>query len=97
MPICKKCGVEFQWAVDGDRWVLFVPVGEEGNLDRSYVDENGLLRADHRDICVGGGGTLNAHRLERRIKASEVGEAGPVVKIAEKVVERSRRGKRKSA
>lgn len=77
MATCKHCGGTFDWGQDPDtqRFLLMVPVGEEGNLDRSIVDENGQLRADHRDICRGAGGKLiNATRLASRIPAAEAAD-----------------------
>lgn len=52
MPLCKFCGKPFAWGNDSGKWVPLVPPGEEGDLDRSFQDENGLLRAKHRDMCT---------------------------------------------
>lgn len=51
MPLCKFCGKPFAWGNDSGKWVPLVPVGEEGDLDRSFQDENGHLRAMHRGMC----------------------------------------------
>lgn len=74
MPICTTCGGEFNWAYDEDkdRWVLLEPVALHSDLDRTYVDAEGELRADHRDRHQGGKSSPTVHRLQRRVKAEEV-------------------------
>lgn len=73
MPMCKFCGVVFSWGHDGERWVPLVPKGEEGTLDRSYQDENGDLRAEHRAICRGTGGpSVRVVRLAKKIEAASL-------------------------
>lgn len=51
MASCKHCGVLFNWGRADDKWVPLVPVGEEGELDRDFSDENGVLRSSHRQVC----------------------------------------------
>jgi hypothetical protein len=72
MPMCKYCGVPFTWGNDGERWVPLVPAGQEAALDRTFQDENGLLRAAHRDICVGFGPSVKVAKLAKKIKAAEI-------------------------
>lgn len=73
MPICKFCSKPFAWGFDGERWTPLVPVGEEGTLDRTYQDENGDMRASHRDICVlRGGPSVNVVRLAKKIPAVDL-------------------------
>lgn len=73
MPMCKFCGVAFSWGHDGERWVPLVPKGEEGGLGRSYQDENGDLRAEHRAICRSNGGpSVRVVRLAKKIEAASL-------------------------
>lgn len=85
MATCRTCGSEFQWGrVDGT-WVPLEPVTTHDGMDRTYVDENGVLRADHRDRHSGGA-SVNAIRLDVKVpadKAAEVeqAEVGPVASV----------------
>lgn len=75
MAHCRNCGDQMQWAYDQDRgaWVPLVPVGKDTHLDRRFVDENGTLRADHRDYCINGdGATVNVRRLSKKVRAEDV-------------------------
>jgi hypothetical protein len=78
MPFCKNCGKPFEWGWDdgNDRWVLLEPVGTDDDLHKSFVDENGNYRADHRDRCNGGVPTVTVQRLRQLIPP---GEEGPEV------------------
>jgi len=57
----------FQWGFDQatERWVLLEPFETDDDLEKSYVDENGNHRADHRDRCRGK--SVNVTRLETKI------------------------------
>ena len=73
MPMCKFCGKAFAWGNSDGKWVPLVPVGEEGDLDRAYQDESGLLRAAHNLICLNRGGvTVRVSKLARPVKAGEI-------------------------
>jgi hypothetical protein len=77
MPLCKFCGKPFDWGSSDGRWVPLAPLNESDGLDRQYQDENGALRAEHRQLCIDRGGpTVRVSRLARPILASEV--IGPV-------------------
>lgn len=74
MAMCKFCGVAFAWGQkEGGGWVPLVPIQDHEGLDRSFQDENGVLRADHRIICVARGGpTVRVSKLARPVKAGEI-------------------------
>lgn len=72
MALCKFCGVPFQWGSSDGKWVPLVPLGDEGDLPRTYQDENGKLRSEHRSICVGFGPAVRVARLARPIEAGDV-------------------------
>lgn len=61
----------FQWGRCGDDWVLLEPVETHDDLDKSYLDENGAPRADHRDRHDGVP-AVNVTRLARKIRAEVV-------------------------
>lgn len=77
MPRCNTCGDNFQWGLCDGKWVLLEPVESHDDLDRTFIDENGELRADHRDRHPGGG-SINVQRLERKIHVEEVEEEQPL-------------------
>lgn len=77
MAVCTTCGGSFQWGRSDDRWILLEPIETHDDLDRSYVDENGELRADHRDRHPGGA-SVNVERLDRKIKAEDAPRAPAV-------------------
>jgi hypothetical protein len=73
MPICKYCAKPFAWGNAEGKWVPLVPAGEEGDLDRTYQDEHGQLRAGHRAACViAGGESVRVARLAKSIPAADV-------------------------
>jgi hypothetical protein len=74
MPMCKFCGKLFSWgyATAEDKWVPLVPVGEEGGLDLTFQDEEGRLRASHRDICDRGGASVRVARLAKKVRAVDM-------------------------
>lgn len=72
MAVCNGCGQFFDWGFCDGKWVLLEPIESHDDLDRTYVDENGMLRADHRDRHAGGG-TVNVERLTKKVKS----EAAP--------------------
>jgi hypothetical protein len=70
--VCKGCGSPIQWGFCDGRWVPLEPIASHGALDRRYVDEDGELRADHRDVCpVNGSSGVTVTRLARRVRADE--------------------------
>lgn len=78
MPICRTCGGEFDWGDLGDgKWALLQPIGLDRGMDRRYVDEDGVPRADHRDLHPHAGRTVAVTRLEQRIKAEDIDEPEP--------------------
>lgn len=74
MAICKFCGLAFAWGQKDDGgFVPLVPVGEDENLERSFQDENGVLRANHQDICTRRGGpTVKIVRLAKKVKGGDI-------------------------
>ena len=73
MPFCKYCGVKFAWGRSETKWVPLVPLGEEGDLDRTFQDENGQLRASHNAICqFAGGATVRVSELAKPIPADQI-------------------------
>lgn len=54
MATCKNCGGTIQWGEMDDRWVPMEPVDTHRDLQKRYVDEHGVARADHRDRHNGG-------------------------------------------
>ena len=71
MAICRGCGDEIQWGFCDGRWVPLEPVKSHDDLDRTYVDENGELRADHRDRHDGQA-SVNVVRLDSKVKVADV-------------------------
>ena len=74
MALCKYCGKAFAWGqTDNGRFTPLIPVGEEGDFDRSFQDENGVLRAPHIFVCVNRGGpTVKVVKLAQAVKANEI-------------------------
>jgi len=73
MALCKKCGITFVWGYNEEtnRWVPLVPVEEQKDKERSYVDEDGTLRADHRETCINDSGrVVKVTRLAKHIPAA---------------------------
>src|SRR5215469_8393006 len=88
MPFCRDCGMPFEWGWDaeGDRWVLLEPIATDADLSKSFVDENGVNRADHRDRC-GGGITVSVTRLRKKIPPEVVIEEPECEEVIETVGE----------
>lgn len=80
MSICRNCGGEFDWAWNdrAERWELLEPIGQDGDLHRSFVDANGELRANHRDRHAGGKPTVSVSQLDRPIPPEKVEEEAPL-------------------
>lgn len=79
MPHCRNCGKLFEWGWDheSDRWVLLEPIDSDNDMFKSFIDENGIARADHRDRCSGGV-TVAVTRLISKIPPEEKSHpAGP--------------------
>jgi hypothetical protein len=75
MAMCKFCGKPFAWGYNEaeGRYIPLVPVDEHEGLDRNFQDENGVLRADHRTVCLmRGGPTVRVARLAKSVKAKEI-------------------------
>lgn len=52
MAICKYCNLSFDWAHSNGKFVLLVPIGEDTELERAFIDADGVYRADHRLLCT---------------------------------------------
>jgi hypothetical protein len=73
MPMCKFCGKAFQWGRSDDGWIPLEPIESHDGLDRSFQDENGILRADHRVNCTRRGGpAVRVARLAKNVPASDI-------------------------
>lgn len=73
MAICKFCTKAFAWGVADGKFVPLIPVEEHHGFDRTFQDQDGVLRAEHALICVRRGGpTVRVARLARTVKANEV-------------------------
>lgn len=80
MKTCEGCGLPFEWGFCDGKWVPLEPLATSVGLPRAYVDEDGELRADHRDRpehdSGGYGEVTNLTRLAHKIKPADLGE-GP--------------------
>lgn len=85
--------MSFTWGNLDGKWIPLEPVETHGDLDRTYVDEHGELRADHRDRHPGGA-SVNISRLERKIPADQVQDAEVDDTLVGRVAKRARRGHR---
>ena len=73
MAMCKFCGVPFAWGSADGKWVPLVPIGQDDGLDRQYQNEDGILRASHRSVCVNQGGpTVRVALLAKKVLAEDV-------------------------
>lgn len=72
MALCKGCGATFQWGFCDGKWVPLEPVVSHDDLSRTYVDENGVLRADHRDRHGPDQSSVNVTRLDRKVHPKEL-------------------------
>lgn len=86
MPACNRCTKQFDWGRDENgAWVPLEPVETHGDLDRTYVDENGVARADHRDRHEKNGSGVNVQRLTTKIPAGIAAEnEAEVAKVAKR-------------
>jgi hypothetical protein len=87
MPACKTCGREFEWGYNQDtgKWVLLEPVATHDDLPRTFLDEDGTLRADHRDRHEKGSSGVNVTRLTKKIPVEMAREhSGAIVTVARK-------------
>jgi hypothetical protein len=82
MAKCKRCGDNFDWGWDSqlDRWVPLEKADSEflSEMPRRFLDDNGDLRADHRDRC--GGRRVEIKRLNQPVQPEEVEERQPFLK-----------------
>jgi len=87
MPICKFCTKPFGWGQKEDgKWVPLVPIEEHEGMDRTFQDENGVLRASHDDICLRlGGPAVRVAKLAKKVKASDIIGEPILEKILEKI------------
>lgn len=70
---CKYCGLNIDWGYADERWVTLVPIGEDSGLDRQFQDENGILRASHKQVCsFRGSESIRLSRLAKTIKGSDL-------------------------
>jgi hypothetical protein len=92
---CRECGSAIDWGFDPDtqRWVPLEPVETHADLPRSFVDEDGLLRADHRERH--GGGATTVTRLRKKVPA-EMAEAHgeSIAAVVERPARRDRPARR---
>lgn len=79
MPICKFCAMPMQWGRSDEKWVPLVPLGEEGDLDRTHQDSDGNLRAEHRLICIGWTPAVSVVKLAKPIPASDIVQVPPPI------------------
>lgn len=72
---CKYCDKPIDWGFSGERWIALVPIGEDAGLDREFQDEQGNLRASHRQVCIfKGRESLRVSRLAKIIEAKDLPE-----------------------
>jgi len=59
---------------DSGKFIPLVPLDEHDGLDRTFVDSNGVLRAEHRVVCayVHGPGLVRVTKLSMPVSAEEV-------------------------
>lgn len=66
MANCKRCHMEFDWGQTNEgRWIPLEKVETDSDLRKTYVDNNGTLRADHRERC--GGVPITVTRLKKPV------------------------------
>jgi hypothetical protein len=81
---CRTCGerIEWGWINDKGKWVPLEPIETHDDLPRTFVDENDVLRADHRDRHRRGASGVNITRLDKKIPATIAKEhAGAIARI----------------
>lgn len=69
MSQCKTCGEPIDWCTQDGKWIPLEPIASHGDLDRSFVDEDGILRADHRDRHRRPAVVIT--RLDKKVKAKD--------------------------
>jgi hypothetical protein len=71
--LCRTCAQPFEWGYDKktEKWVMLEPKASDADLAKTFIDENGDERADHRDRHSGGKPALNVERLDKK-KAAKV-------------------------
>lgn len=79
----------FTWGNLDGKWIPLEPVETHEDLARTYVDENGELRADHRDRHPDGA-SVNIERLSRKIPAEEVPDVEVDNSLVGRVAKRAR-------
>jgi hypothetical protein len=70
VSFCKSCGrpIEWAWEREAARYHPVEPVATHGPLDRTFVDENGVLRAEHSCRT-----SIGVTRLDKKVPAGEAG------------------------
>lgn len=83
---CNRCGetVEWGWDKTASRWVPLEPITTHDDLQRTFVDENNVLRADHRDRHKKGDSGVNVTRLEKKVPAAIAKEHGGTIVRAQR-------------
>lgn len=94
MPDCYTCGGPFDWGYDNHttRWVQLEPLASHDDLDRTFQDENGALRADHRERHESS--SVNVQRLAKKVPTLQ---AQATEAQAQKQQEAARRRERRKA
>lgn len=71
MKACKYCGEPLEWAWDEQRkiWIPLEPLETTQGLRRTFVDENGVLRARHNERCTNPDRRFRVTRLDKPIPA----------------------------
>lgn len=75
MSACNRCGGEIEWGYMDGRYVPLEPIDLHADLDRRYKDENGILRADHRDRH--GNRAVDIRPLGKKVKAANAERQQP--------------------
>jgi hypothetical protein len=83
MAQCNQCGAIVQWAWIGDSWAPLEPITTHDDLDRTYMDENGVLRADHRDRHEQHYTSVNAVRLRKKVPGQKLANPAEEQRITE--------------
>lgn len=54
MTICKHCKKPLEWGRDhqNERFVPLIPINDHDSFDKTFQDENGVLRATHWQVCT---------------------------------------------
>lgn len=90
MASCKYCYQPMSWGMDaGGKYVALVPIELHDGLPRTFQDENGVLRASHRDVCTAerGAPLVRVARLAVKVQPENIiGEPKKVRRPRKKVL-----------